>query len=158
MGFRLRTGLAFVLFLLLVLIFMPVIALWLNEPALAAISYLAFHPFCHQLAERSFHVNGIQLAVCARCAGIYAGIFLGYVFFIARSKPVSKLIFVSIFLVACDGVLNALGLADTPAILRFALGLAFGFFSGWLLGHGISDMEKILKKTLEHKWETGNIT
>src|SRR6266540_2695250 len=28
---------------------------------------------CHQRPERSFHIWGAQLPVCARCAGIYAG-------------------------------------------------------------------------------------
>ena len=28
---------------------------------------------CHQLPARSFHLWGAQLAVCARCAGLYAG-------------------------------------------------------------------------------------
>jgi len=28
---------------------------------------------CHQRPERSFFVNGHQLAVCARCMGLYAG-------------------------------------------------------------------------------------
>src|SRR5262245_24342446 len=28
---------------------------------------------CHQLSERSFHVWGAQLPVCARCTGLYIG-------------------------------------------------------------------------------------
>ena len=28
---------------------------------------------CHQIPERSFHLDGHQLPVCARCLGIYAG-------------------------------------------------------------------------------------
>jgi uncharacterized membrane protein len=32
---------------------------------------------CHQLPERSFHLGGFQLAVCARCLGIYAGAWGG---------------------------------------------------------------------------------
>lgn len=28
---------------------------------------------CHQIPERSFHLAGSQLPVCARCLGIYAG-------------------------------------------------------------------------------------
>jgi len=32
---------------------------------------------CHQLPDRSFHVAGFQLPVCARCLGIYVGASLG---------------------------------------------------------------------------------
>jgi len=28
---------------------------------------------CHQLSERSFHIWGAQLPVCARCTGLYGG-------------------------------------------------------------------------------------
>jgi uncharacterized membrane protein len=38
--------------------------------------YRAFAPLCHQIAERSFYVAGHPLAVCARCAGVYAGFAL----------------------------------------------------------------------------------
>ena len=29
---------------------------------------------CHQIPERSFHLVGFQLPVCARCLGIYIGV------------------------------------------------------------------------------------
>jgi uncharacterized membrane protein len=41
-------------------------------PAGAAV-YLVGAFICHQLPERSFHLDGYQLPVCARCLGIYAG-------------------------------------------------------------------------------------
>ena len=40
---------------------------------LAGVAYLAGALICHQLPERSFHLAGAQLPVCARCLGIYAG-------------------------------------------------------------------------------------
>jgi hypothetical protein len=35
--------------------------------------YLTGSLLCHQLPERSFHLWGAQMPVCARCTGIYAG-------------------------------------------------------------------------------------
>ncbi|HSR49876.1 MAG TPA: DUF2085 domain-containing protein [Acidobacteriota bacterium] len=37
---------------------------------------LFFQQICHQIPERSFHLDGHQLPVCHRCLGIYLG-FLG---------------------------------------------------------------------------------
>ena len=42
-------------------------------PALAAVVYAFGALVCHQRPERSFHWDGAQLAVCARCTGIYLG-------------------------------------------------------------------------------------
>ena len=42
-------------------------------PSLAAAVYVAGGFVCHQLPDRSFHWHGAQLAVCARCTGIYLG-------------------------------------------------------------------------------------
>jgi uncharacterized membrane protein len=42
-------------------------------PSLAALMYSVCGVICHQLPERSFHLAGIQIPVCARCLGIYAG-------------------------------------------------------------------------------------
>jgi uncharacterized membrane protein len=50
----------------------PELPSWLGGPLYAAASLV-----CHQRPERSFHVQGVQLPVCARCLGIYAGAALG---------------------------------------------------------------------------------
>jgi uncharacterized membrane protein len=53
------------------------LALLLSAPALpvalAGVTYLFGALICHQLPDRSFHIDGAQLPVCARCIGIYAG-------------------------------------------------------------------------------------
>jgi uncharacterized membrane protein len=48
------------------------LAPWLPVP-LAGIVYLFGGRLCHQIAERSFFLDGAQLPVCARCLGAYAG-------------------------------------------------------------------------------------
>jgi len=39
--------------------------------------YLFFKPLCHQMDSRSFHINGVKLAVCSRCSSIYLGVLFG---------------------------------------------------------------------------------
>lgn len=69
--------------------FLPAILLFL----LLAISFLPFYsggcfvvyPFtkslflriCHGIADRCFEIDGISLHLCARCLGIYSGLFAG---------------------------------------------------------------------------------
>jgi Predicted membrane protein (DUF2085) len=40
---------------------------------LAFVAYAIGSLICHQRPERSFHMVGVQMPVCARCLGIYAG-------------------------------------------------------------------------------------
>ena len=49
---------------------------FLTTPA-AGVLYAAGALICHQLPDRSFHVQGIQLPVCARCFGLYGGAAVG---------------------------------------------------------------------------------
>ena len=40
-------------------------------------TYLIGGVVCHQRPDRSFHLHGVQMPVCARCAGLYLGAGLG---------------------------------------------------------------------------------
>ena len=53
-----------------------VAAPFLTTPA-AGVLYAAGALICHQLPDRSFHLQEIQLPVCARCLGLYGGAAMG---------------------------------------------------------------------------------
>ena len=55
-----------------------VAAPFLTTPVAGAL-YVAGALICHQLPDRSFHLQGIQLPVCARCLGLYGGAAMGSV-------------------------------------------------------------------------------
>jgi hypothetical protein len=60
---------------------------------LSAFAYGFGALICHQRPERSFHVAGAQLPVCARCTGLYVSAAIGIVFAWARSLSSSALPF-----------------------------------------------------------------
>lgn len=41
---------------------------------------------CHQIPERSFHLAGFQLPVCARCFGLYFGAAVGALVYVPTSR------------------------------------------------------------------------
>ena len=70
-----------VFWLISVVVVLSVVSLIVVAPVAAASGYSdiatgiygAFATLCHQLPERSYFIDGHQLAVCSRCTGIYAG-------------------------------------------------------------------------------------
>src|SRR5215212_8524641 len=73
-------GLSIVLAWILLIIAAP-LARVNGFESLASGLYQFFRFACHQISERSFHVEGEQFAVCSRCFGVYFGLLIGFVIY-----------------------------------------------------------------------------
>jgi uncharacterized membrane protein len=83
-----------------------------SEPNLASVLYAAYGHVCHQIADRSFHILELPVAVCARCTGIYCGYVAGL-----AAYPIVRP------LRSCDTPPRAwLIIAVAPAVIDFAGG------------------------------------
>jgi uncharacterized membrane protein len=91
--------------------------------------------FCHQKKERSLHIKGNKMFVCARCTGIYSGFLLGFLCMIISGEYTA-------------GLIRAIPLAilAAPVILDGTYQLLTGnesnnrrrFFTGILGGMGVA--------------------
>jgi uncharacterized membrane protein len=102
-----------------------VAAFGLNLPAVHGI----FHGLCHQRPERSLFILGSQMAVCSRCAGIYAGLFIGTLTpplgFMARYGR--TVVWTAFSIAAFDVAATFFSLYPLNHTTR----LVTGFFAGW---------------------------
>jgi uncharacterized membrane protein len=92
-----------------------VIATFLLSPPWTVLgkTKLVGYAICHQIPERSFHIHGEQLPLCARCTGIYMGAMTGFtlMWLMGRKRAASlpptriTLVFVGfILLLGIDGI------------------------------------------------------
>lgn len=47
--------------------------------------------FCHQLAERTLHINDHLLPLCSRCTGIYSGFLIGIIYQYIAVRKINRL-------------------------------------------------------------------
>lgn len=106
--------------------------------ATAAIFYDAAGLICHQRPERSFHLAGVQLPVCARCAGLYwsaaAGAVAGW---LARPSELSARVLrlvlgVAALPTAVTVAAEWLGLAYPSNLARALSALPLGAAGAWV--------------------------
>lgn len=90
---------------------------------------------CHQMAERSFYIAGIQTPLCARCTGIEAGFLFGWLFLLLcrRTKGNQPFSLAGILLAACcfipigiDGGGSYIGLLESNNFRRVVTGSLAG--------------------------------
>lgn len=112
-------------------------ALW---PVGAALLYAVGALVCHQQPERSFHADGHQWLVCARCSGLYLGAAAGAVaaWAFQRRHPDATwsrmAVIRSLQLVAVPTALTVvtawIGLGDPSNLWRAALAAPLGLIAG----------------------------
>lgn len=85
---------------------------------------------CHRKPERSFHINGHQFPVCARCTGFYTSliIYIIYAYYNFVNYTSELLIFAILLLFPAiiDGVSQFKGNRESNNTLRFITGLLGG--------------------------------
>jgi uncharacterized membrane protein len=94
--------------------------------------YKFFSFICHQIDSRSFHVENHQFAVCARCFGVYFGLFLGFVIYplIRRVDEIEPLprfwLFLAMIPIGIDWSLGVFGIWENTHLSRFLTGMILG--------------------------------
>jgi uncharacterized membrane protein len=122
---------------------LPTSAAWLG-----ALPYLVGSVVCHQIPERSFHLAGAQLPVCARCTGLYLGAALGLALWAtsgwrSRARWSNR---TALTALAVSGAPTAftvatawLGIADPPNAWRAILAAPLGAIGGCVVGAVVTD-------------------
>ena len=103
-----------------------------GHPAFAFKIYRAFSFVCHQIPDRSFHLDGYKFAVCSRCTGIYSGLALATLTYpLVRSlkqtaTPALIWLFLAAAPLAIDWTLGYFSIWQNNHASRFATGALLG--------------------------------
>ena len=108
---------------------------------LPAIVYETAGLICHQRPERSFHLAGIQLPVCARCFGLYASGAAGAVMAClaglsgtgrAPTRSAAFAIAAAAIPTALTLIVEWIGLIHPGGLARAIAAVPLGAMAGWL--------------------------
>lgn len=112
--------------------------------------YTPFSYLCHQFSDRSFHLFGEQLAVCARCFGVYSGFVIGVLAFpIIRSvhetnAPPRIVLLLAPFPTAIDFTLGFFGIWENTHLSRFLTGAILGVVCGFFIVPGVVEISRFV--------------
>ena len=104
----------------------------------SALVYEVGSHICHQRPERSFHIGGRQMPVCARCTGLYVSAAAAIPFALVAATALSSRRSRAILVVAAlptvtTWALEYVGVADFSNVARALAALPLGFAAAWLV-------------------------
>jgi len=106
---------------------------------LSGMVYDAFGAVCHQIGDRSFHLEGEKFAVCARCASLYFGFCFSLFLmpFASRSLkrivPPNAVLAVPAFLMFIDVSFTLVGVHESTLFTRAITGGSLGIVLPWYI-------------------------
>jgi uncharacterized membrane protein len=112
----------------------------------AAVIYKGFSPFCHQIPDRSFHVEGHAFAVCSRCTGIYGGVAAGVIAYpLFRSlrrtdTPARFWLLLAMVPIILDWTVGFLGIWQNTHLSRSLTGGLLGAVAAFYIVPGLMDV------------------
>ncbi len=99
---------------------------------------LPFRMICHGIERRCLTMFGVAMPICARCTGIYIGLFAGVIAFVVYPIVETRMLRIAMYVaavpMAIDGITQALRLRESINPLRLATGFVAAFtFGMWAL-------------------------
>jgi uncharacterized membrane protein len=120
--------------------------------ALAGPIYNLFSYVCHQLPERSLHLDGHSLAVCSRCTGLYTGFALSVLLYpLARSlrrvdTPRLRWLLLALVPLVVDWSLGYFELWANTHLSRFLTGALLSSVAAFYIVPGLVDLGQSLRR------------
>lgn len=114
--------------------------------------YTFFGYLCHQIPERSFHLDGHSFGVCSRCFGVYFGLLFGFIVYpifrnINETEPFSRIwLFLALVPIGIDWSLTFFGIWENRHWSRFLTGMILGAACAVFIVPALVEIFQLLRK------------
>jgi uncharacterized membrane protein len=123
----------------------------------ASAVYRVFSFACHQIPERSFHLEGHQFGVCARCTGLYAGFAVAALIYpLARSlqstdTPAPRWLLLATLPLVMDFALGYFSIWQNTQLSRFLTGALLSSVAVFYIMPGLIDLSSAITRRLNRE-------
>lgn len=129
---------AFLLFLLLVILFLPFYTD--GSSIVYPFTKSLFSRICHGMADRCFEIDGIPLHLCSRCLGIYTGLFAGSITILFLKKQKAhftkrRYLFIAFSPILIHKILEFLTIIDYSKVWALVSGILSGYLIFLYIGN-----------------------